>query len=333
MILLTPVRARFKEDIILRERVLKEYVQNIYPIGFEVILPGGPKGDLNYSQTIVKNLKRYSEDPNFYLTLHHVIERKRLNLKGTDLTEKEGLKILKKILELAKAINARLVNLHTEKFYFGEELLKKPTSLKAKRSLQKKIKEGVEKVKKSLNYLGKISFENVFHALMGDYPAFKTAKKMIFDPLLVTAEDFFHFSNFQQGLGVCLDTCHYGLTKKAINKGLKTKLTRKEIIDLGLFGLPKEDIKFQPNLKFLAKKLGKRLFSVHFSDFKGFWSPGKTCYSEGVVPGEGESEKELLQFLKYIKEKNIPVTLEVKDKDFKKLKETKKVIKWIINNI
>lgn len=56
MILLTSVRAGFKKDLIFREKVLRECSQGKYPLGFEIKLIGGAKGDINYWKDIVKNL-------------------------------------------------------------------------------------------------------------------------------------------------------------------------------------------------------------------------------------------------------------------------------------
>jgi len=83
----------------------------------------------------------------------------------------------------------------------------------------------------------------------------------------------------------------------------------------------------------LAEKLGDNLFYVHFADFKNIWVPGKSYSLEGVVPGEGDFGEELEKFLKYLEKKEIPVMLEIYDKNLKNLNETKKSIKWVINNI
>ena len=323
MILLTPVRARIKEDIVLREKILKENVGKNYPYGFEVKLLGGAKGDINYPEVIAKNLKSYSENPDFLITLHGPIERKDFSSAKTDLTEKSGLRILEKVLRLAKRINARLVNLHTEKIYSGKELIGKRFSLEEKRMLQKKIKEGVIRVKEKIGYQGKVAFENMPCVLMGDTPGFKTAEEMVFDPLLITAGDFFVFSEPDKKIGVCLDTSHYGITQKTIDVS-KNK---------DLVGIPEEDVKKQPELTELAEKLGDNLFYVHFADFKNIWVPGKSYSLEGVVPGEGDFGEELEKFLKYLEKKEIPVMLEIYDKNLKNLNETKKSIKWVINNI
>ncbi len=96
--------------------------------------------------------------------------------------------------------------------------------------------------------------------------------------------------------------------------------------------MPEEDIKIQPELNKLAGKLGPKLFYVHFSDFKNIWRPNETYYSEGVVPGQGDFGEELREFLKYLIPKQIPVMLEINDKDYKTLNETQKSIKWVIKN-
>src|SRR4030043_1319123 len=100
MILLTPVRAAIKEDLILREGILKENVGEKYPYGFEIKLFGGAKRDIKDSKTIKENLKPYSENPDFFLALHSPLGRRDIISKGTDLTEKEGLVLLEKLLEL-----------------------------------------------------------------------------------------------------------------------------------------------------------------------------------------------------------------------------------------
>lgn len=156
---------------------------------------------------------------------------------------------------------------------------------------------------------------------------------MVFDPLIITAEDFFLFCKPEKEIGVCLDTAHYGITKKTISESFKNKNFKIKKEKMDLVALPEEDVKLQPDLIELAEKLGNNLLYIHFCDFKNTWMPDKVYSSEGVVPGQGDFGGELKQFLKYLNKKEIPVLLEINDKDFKVSDETKKSIKWLINNI
>ncbi len=223
MILLVPIRARFKSDIFLRERLLRKKIEEKFSFGFEVKLVGGADGDINYHREIVKNLKPYSKNSEFYLTLHCPLERNNFFSVKTDLTKKEGIVTLKKVLKLAKEINAKLVNFHTETIYFGREFIKKGFTLKKKRLLQKKVLETVVLVKEKVNFQGKITFENVPYAMMGDDPKFRTIEEMIFDPLIITAQDMLNFTLIEEEIGICLDTSHYGITKKTISESLENK--------------------------------------------------------------------------------------------------------------
>jgi sugar phosphate isomerase/epimerase len=331
MIILTPARARVKADIVLREKIL-ERIKGNQTKGFEVVLPGGPQGDLKYAKQIVRNLKKYSENPAFYLTMHGPVERKRLYSKTTDLTTEEGLKTLEKVMKLAKAINARILNVHIEKFYSGRDLQGKKISQIQRRKLQDKVRKGVLKIKRKIKFKGKVALEDIFPAMMADVPSYNTVRKMVFDALLVTLKDCQHIAAVKQDLGVCLDICHYGLTRETINRYLKNRKESKEL-GWGLSGLSEKDIEPQPDLMTFAKRMGEKLFYVHFSDFKGFWIPGKSYYTEGLAPGDGwYNKKELVKFWNYLKKNNIPVNLEVKDKNLKILKRTKKAISWINNN-
>lgn len=331
MTILTPARAKNKKDLKLRYGVLKEKIQGRYKIGFEVILLGGAEGDLKSSKKIAGNLEPYRKKENFQINLHHSIERKDFSSKSTDLTRNEGLQTLSKALELANEIRAEVV-VHTENFYFGKEIAENKISLKKKRALQKKIKEEVIREKKKTGFEGKIAFENVPPAIMGDWPGFDTAENMIYDPLIITADDFSEFADLENNIGVCFDVCHYNITKKAIGRVLKRGVNDLNIRKFGLLCLPKEQIKEQPGYIEVAEKLGKGLFEIHFSDSLGLWEEGKSYYKEGVALGEGENTDFFKELLGYLKNKDISVNLEVKDKNLKLLEETKKSIKWLINS-
>lgn len=322
MIILTPVRARDKEDVLLREKIIRENVGNNYPFGFEIKLFGGAKGDINDSEIIKENLKPYSDDPDFFLALHSPLGKRDVISEETDLTAKEGLALLEKLLTLAQDINAKLVNLHTERIFSASEFAGKKFKIEEKKALQEKVKRGVIEVKGKVGYKGKITFENVPHTLMGDNPFFRPVGKRVFDPLILTAEDLSIFAEKEESMGVCIDTAHYAATRMEIGQTEKHKL----------IGLPDEDIIPQPSLIELAERLKDKLFYVHLCDFRPISEEDGILVEQGVVPGEGDYGEELKQFAKYIKEKEIPLLLEVNDRDYKVLEETKRSIRWMINN-
>ncbi len=250
MIFLTPVRALLKDDIEIREKIMKEFSDRL-DYGSEVVLLGGPLGDLKKSEEIIKNLKSYANN-DFFLTVHAPIERSDFTKKHTDLTTQEGLKTLKKVLELSRKINAKIVNVHTENFHLGRELLEKEISEEKRKKLQDKVKKNIIQAKNSVKYGGIVTVENMSYPLMGDDKNFTSVDSMPYDPLINTANDIISFSDIPE-IGICIDTCHYGINKRIFNEAYRQKLTKQQLKKRGILGVIYEDIETQPSLVELAK--------------------------------------------------------------------------------
>jgi hypothetical protein len=324
--LLTPARARIKEDVDIRAKILDEYLKDKHPVGFEVVLKGGPKGDLMFQDAICKNLDSFSSNSDFYIAVHTPLEREDYTKKHTDLTTEQGLETFARVLQLAKRINAGLVNTHSENFHLGKDLLQKDISPEEKRELQDRVKKSILQAKTSVGYDGIITLENMPYPLMGDIKDVQNIEDVPYDPIIDSAEDILYFSN---AVGICIDTCHYGIAQRIINE--ISGLPQHELRKRGVLGIPYEDIKPQPKLVELAGKLGESLKHVHLSDFRGIWVPGESFYEEGLVPGEGEYGSELKEFLKFISGKEVPVNLEVYDSDLSSAPETKKTIAYVLD--
>jgi hypothetical protein len=324
--LLTPTRAKIKEDVDTRAKILDEYLKGKYPVGFEVVLIGGPKGDLTSQDTICKNLDKFFSNPDFYIAVHAPLEREDYARKHTDLTTEQGLETLAKVLQLAQRINAKLVNVHSENFYLGKDLLQKNISSKEKRELQSRVKRSILQVKTFVGYDGIITLENMPYPLMGDVKDVQCIEDVPYDPIINSAEDILYFSN---ALGICIDTSHYGITQRIFNE--ISGLPHHELKKRGILGIPYEDIKPQPKLVELARKLGESLKHIHLSDFRGIWIPGKSFHEEGIVPGEGEYDLEIRELIKFISNKEISITLEVYDTNLKSTPETRKTIAYVLD--
>lgn len=324
--ILTPVRALLKNDIEIREEIMKN-LPDRFDYGFEVVLLGGPLGDLQKLKKIIENLKGYVEN-DFFLAVHASIERSDFTKKHTDLTTHQGLKTFKKVLQLSKKINAKIVNVHTENFHTGKELLEKEISTEKRGELREKVKKNIIQAKNSVKYDGIITVENMSYPLMGDDKNFTSVESMPYDPLMNTANDILSLSDIPE-IGICTDTCHYGICKRTFSDAYRQKLTKQQLKKHGVLGVVYEDIKIQPSLIKLANKLGSSLKYIHLSDYRGVWIPNKSHFEEGLVPGEGEYENEIRDFIKFAFKKKIPISLEVRDKNLKKLNETKRALKYI----
>ncbi len=325
--ILTPVRAVFEDDIKTRENLLEKTVGGNYPVGFEIVFIGGVEGDLSSPDKICRNLEKFSSNPNFYLSVHSPCERDDYTKKQTDLTTGEGLETLAKVLDLAQKINARLVNVHSENFHLGKDLLKRSISFEEKRSLQDRLVKGLVQVKGVVGYEGVVTIENMPYPLMGDDPQFSLSSDMPFDPIINTAQDILYFS---KEIGICIDTCHYGISQKIFNSFIEQDLSLEELKQRGYLGITSEDLQQQPSLTELSGLLGDSLQCVHLSDFEGIWVPEKSFFKEGLVPGEGEYEGEIREFVELISNKPIPVNVEVGDNDFKNPAESERAIKHLL---
>jgi hypothetical protein len=331
--LLTTARAASAEDITIRERILQEQVQGKYPIGFEVVLKGGPNGDLLEEDQIRRNLERFSSNPNFYLSVHAPLERVDYTRRHTDLTTEQGLETLAKVLKLAQKINARDVVVHSENFHLGKELLEREFFNADKRELRCKVKRGILQTKKSVGYNGEVNIENMPYPLMANEPSLDTIEKSVYDPVITSMVDISYFAN-PPTVGICLDTAHYGIMKKMFDTINSEKLSREQLKQRGFLGIVATDFnQEQPELDLLFTLFGDALKHLHISDFKGIWIPGKSYFSEGLVPGEGEYEKDLRSLIHRISSRKIPVCLEVRDSDLKQCEQTKKTIEYILRTI
>lgn len=310
MHILTPARAIFKEDLAIRAKLLKESVKDKFPIGFEVILLNGPEGDFACQEIIRRNLDPFLAKPDFYIALHAPYKGNNYSKGLTDLTSEKGLETLAKVLQFAGKINAQIVNLHADNIRLRYSLLQNNKFYQEKQKLQEKMKQGILQVKKSIGYNGLVAVENMPYLLIKN-GKITSLKNAICDPIINTANDLSFFAN-TPGIGVCLDTCHYGITKKIISK------------------IADQENKKQPSLVELANKLKSSLKSVHLSDYKGDFISEKASFEEGQVLGEGQYQSELKPFIKLIAEKQIPVTLEIRDKDIKNPAESKKSINYLL---
>jgi hypothetical protein len=139
--ILSPARARFKDDVEIRARLLEETVRGTYSAGFEVVLGGGPDGDLTMQDDICRNLDSFSQNPDFYISVYSPVERSDYTKRHTDLTTEQGLETFVKVLQLSQKINAKTVNVHSENFHLGKGLLQKDISAEEKQSLQERVKK------------------------------------------------------------------------------------------------------------------------------------------------------------------------------------------------
>lgn len=324
MYILTPSRAVFAGDIATRAELLKN-VGDKHETGFEVVLLDG-MSDLQKADKIVDNLKSYQD---YHITLHGPLERNDYTLKHTDLTTEEGQKTLEKVLTLGKRINAEVVNVHTENFHLGKDLIKKDLSDEKIYAIGWLVFDNLNLAKENSKYDGKLTLENMPYPLMGDYAELDIST-MPYDPLVNTARDIRTFGNKNLNIGICVDSCHYFITKDKVDSLVEANLTLKQLREQGILGLPV--IKEQPNLTDFAKGLGDDLMHVHLVDSRGMWVAGKSAFEEGVVPGEGEHTEELAEFIKYLAPKDITVNLEVNDKDFKDPAESRRAIEWVLEN-
>jgi len=337
MDLLIPTRAYFKDDVESRALILKEEVTQNYrgvSPGFEVVLLGGPDGDITDPEKIVANLAKYSADPNFYLALHCPLERDDYESHRTDIASDEGLFVLEDLLNLAVKIKAQQVIVHPENFHRGSKLLNQDISQEQKEFLQKKVKLNISRVQEVAEYEGIVSVENMPYPLMGDDKRLKSVKSMVYDPVIMTAADMQEFDN------VALDTAHYFLMSDFLNYlggQFGRGMSFDEDFEGKIVGLTEEDKVEQPRLMDLMNNLGDKIKYIQINDAKGIWvpeggpnHPQGDHFEEGIVPKKGRFSYEFEKVLIDLAQKDIPISVTVWDEDHRVAKETIESLRYVL---
>jgi hypothetical protein len=321
--ILTPTRAVFKNDLITRLGIIKRLESEGYPTGLEVVLVGGPEKDLKETDKIKANLENHAK--NTYLTVHAPIEDKDFTKKWTDLTAYDGVETFYKTLKLGIDIGAKIVNVHSNKYIFGKELQAREFQAKEKHDLQRDTALGIDQARVASGYNGIISLENWPYPPMGDRDNITTIGETPYDPVIYTLNDMRQMALLfrSEKDKVCLDTCHYGITRKILNESMEHGKEKRGVLDVPV-------LDEQPELSRMPSLMGPLLGYVHFSDCKGTWDLSKNSfYQEGFVPGEGDLGTECSMFLRNLERSDLPVLLEVKDEDFQKCAETRRAMDYV----
>lgn len=294
--ILLPTMAAFKDDAQTMFDLLESTAGKAgYDIGLEVM--GKPEHFQNkeHISEVIENMNSVAGGA------HNVVHGfSGLNVYETgmcDMGTGVGKKLLRTYLQIAKAIDAKYVHVHSAAGYRGVE--NKPDD---KSKTLKVIRGNLLDCMNEFDGI-KVGIENLPWPSMGD--VFKDPVTMWCD-YVDSLEDCMSVVKGTK-LGVTMDTCHYALDKK------------------GKIDLVKG-----------AKELGNYLSFLHVSDAEGFWTPHKSIWKEGIVPGDGRiGEEQFKKFFAYIKENHpdVGINVEVFNDSFKDPKESresmKRVLSWL----
>jgi len=305
MRLMTPCSLNDKRQIKSKIALLKKYVRTEYPFGLEARVSMNDFSNPSVFESGISELKKLPKS--VFLSLHGPIELKKGSKKNFFASE-QGFQNLVKTVELANAIGAELINIHAHLFLSFDEA--KTTNrndlVKIKKASMAKVKKDLERLIREVHPPQKICIENVPYCLTAD--TVLDPREMLYEFCFVDPYDFREIVAPEKNIFATIDVCHLAQVYDSSQLLEKTK------------------------------KLGRGLGHIHLSDTVNIWQPFISLVEEGVIPGKGRIGervfKELLgYFLKYSEKHDLSILIEVHDKDFTKLAESKEsfkiVMRWL----
>ncbi|MCK4454161.1 sugar phosphate isomerase/epimerase [Candidatus Parcubacteria bacterium] len=304
--LMSPCRVSDERQLKAKIGVFRELVGDEYPIGLEIRI----EMDDIYNPLVLEktkaNLEKLQEP--IFLSLHGPFELKESS-KRNFFSSKQGFKNLAKTVEFAEEIEADLINIHAHLFVSYDELRKMEQSDKLesfnKASIQR-VKRDLQKLRQTTSPEIKICVENMPYCLTAD--TVLDPQEIIYELCFVDPEDFLQIVEPENNIFATIDVCHLA-----------------QVYD-------------SSQLLSRIKKLGRGLGHIHLSDLGNIWQPFISLAEEGVIPGDGrigESvyKKILAYLLEFSEKQDLGIVLEIDDKDFIKLEESKKsferVMGWL----
>jgi len=301
--LMVPCRVSDERQLEAKIRVLRELVRDEYPIGLEI----RTEMDDIYNPLILEktkvNLEKLQES--VFLSLHGPFELKR-GSKRNFFSSEEGFENLVKTIKFAEEIEADLINIHAHLFVSYDELRKMEQNNKIesfKRVSIQKVKRDLQKLRQTISPEIKICVENMPYCLTSD--TVLDPQEIIYELCFVDPEDFLQIVEPENNIFTTIDVCHLA-----------------QVYD-------------SSRLFYQIQRLGRGLGHIHLSDLGNIWQPFIGLAKEGVIPGNGRIGervfKEILGYLLEFSEKqDLGIVLEIDDKDFIKLEESKKSFKRVM---
>jgi sugar phosphate isomerase/epimerase len=294
----TPVLLTKESDLRTRVNLLNEGLKGRFPMGIEVV--GGLDNftDPEKYRAMVRNARLARELGVEFIAVHSPVTRDNYKNAPTNLMEPD-FHALEKVVWLAEEIGAELLSFHAE-VHMG---YKEAKSLISRAPIYKALTKTFTRLE-GLTDRVLFNLENMPWPLMGD--VFRTAEEMIFDPVFSDVDELWLFAE-SCGCDVTFDTCHWGAAAENLHE-----------------------------LVFVFSSISDHATHVHLSDVKGEWDSGRTLFEEGIVLGEGKLGTHLREFVLYLRDSNsssVSLTLEINDRDFSKLEESRrslqKLMEWL----
>ncbi len=212
-----------------------------------------------------------------------------------DLSNDKGRAHLETLVRLGKDVGAYYINVHGGAGYQGKPLHVK--RIERLLSIRRNMLECMEALVAGCE----LGIELLPSPSMGDME--KDPEKVLHD-CAESAIDCLYVA--ARNIKITLDTAHYAANRKG---------------EIGLVGIA-------------HYALGKKLGHIHANDVSGFWVPGESVWTEGVIPGDGNiGKKSFGRFFEYIIQAHphIGINVEVHNTDFNNPAESEKSIKRVMN--
>ena len=326
--LFIPTIAKFKDDITKSLEISKSLIEKEYNSGLMLVVLGGLKGIIEDAEKQYFNLREFKEiygDTPIVTMLSNMPIKEIDFLNNTEFTKEH----VKKGIDFTKELPIGGKRILT--FHLNSLVSKKEFVSKIEEEWKKQFQEIIFPVLREIANYAKskeveVKIETSPVPEFGDFPnnderIYRGVKlNNLRNPFYLT-----HIWGFEQirasGLGICLDLCHnktiYSLVKIGDPENLLHSSDRELLKDKGLL----EDV-----LALSSSDL------VHLNDGKGLYSEkNKTLFEEGICLGEGEI-KDLRKIINHLNFNKIPCVLEINEENYATRSNTKKSIKYLLNN-
>ena len=295
-----PVKKQIEAKVFL----LREIELTGNRVGMEFLLKMDDLDNPSLLKEFERNIKILPKD--IELSLHAPFDIREGSKRNFFVSDK-GYENLRKTMQFAKNINAKLVNIHAHLFLTYQEIKEMGTediSDFKKDSIQK-TKEGLTRIRREKAFSDiDICVENVPYCLTTD--RFLDPRKALYELCFVEPRDFLEIASEENSIFATIDVCHLA-----------------EVYD-------------SSELLAEMREIGKSIKHIHFSDLASIWQPFICLVKEGEVLGEGRiGERILKEILSYLLAElpEVSLVLEIDDKDFIKLEESRRsskiLLKWL----
>lgn len=304
--LVLPCDASDDKQLKAKTQLLKQYQKKGFSIGLEILLEMDYLFNRDILERIITNVEGLPKS--MVLSVHGPIELKKGSHRNFFQSE-EGFSNLIKTVQFALLINAESINIHAHRFLSYEALKKAREDQKIpalKRESILKVKADLIRLRERVSFLPKIYVENVPYCLTVDN--ILNPEEALYELCFVDPQDFLKIIDPDKNIFATIDVDH--LAQVYDSSQLLSKI----------------------------QKIGRGLGQIHFSDVGTLWQPFISLVEEGLIPGDGRIGERIFRellgyFIDYSRTQELNIVIEVHDRDYTELKESKialrKVARWL----